>query len=476
MADGLFGRRFSRRGALRLAGGAGLLSTIGTVLAACGGGQAAATTAPAPAATKAGGAAQATPTTAAKAAAASGGPREKLTVWTDATFAPPSDDYQTKAMEDWAKANNADIEITREPGDQVAKKLQAAIESKQFPDLSQVDGGRFTLHRDKDVFLDVSDLYKEVGTPWGGFYKVAEQQATYKGKQGFLPYSIDSSLILYRKDILDGASLPAPKTWQDLFDQAAKLQKPPELYGVGFQLNPAGTDAESTYYHMALSFGAMPVSQDGKTATFDSSQMLEFVNFFKAQWARGVFPPGVTGWDNAANNVNFQEERIVFINNPASPIVWAKKEKPEFLPKIGVAAMPAGPSGKGYTSAYVRDGWGLFKSTPEKRQALAKGLLRHLYSKEIYSKWMELAFPSPAVQGMENLDIWKDPRRGGFLEAAKTGILGGYPGEPTTAWSEFGSGTPYIKMLSRVIVDKWEPKKAIEEQAKQMQEIYAKHK
>jgi hypothetical protein len=33
-------------------------------------------------------------------------------------------------MEDWAKAKNIDIEISREPNTQ---KLQAAIESKQFP-------------------------------------------------------------------------------------------------------------------------------------------------------------------------------------------------------------------------------------------------------------------------------------------------------------------------------------------------------
>ena len=101
--------------------------------------------------------------------------------------------------------------------------------------------------------------------------------------------------------------------------------------------------------------------------------------------------------------------------------------------------------------------------------------MRHLYSKEVFTKWMELAFPAPAVAGMENLDIWKDPRRGGFLEAAKTGVLSGYPGPETPAWGEFSTRTPYINMLARVIVEKWEPKKAIEEQAKVQKDIWAKH-
>jgi multiple sugar transport system substrate-binding protein len=443
MAETLSQRRLSRRGALKLAGGAALLSAFSGALAACGG--------------------------------IGIGGKEKLTIWTDATFAPPSDDFQTEVINKWAEQKGVEVELTREPGDKIGQKLQAAVESKQFPDISQASGSRYTNYVDKDVFLDVSDLYAEVGKPWGGYYKVAEQSASFNGKQYMLPYSIDSSLILYRADLLKAAGLQPPKTWDELYDQAAKLQKPPELYGVGFQLNPAGTDAESTYYMMGLSFGAMPVSPDGKTPTFDTPEMLTFVNYVKKQWDRGVYPPGVTGWDNAANNTNFQEERVVFIHNPASPIVWARQNKPEFLEKIGVAAMPAGPTGKAYTPAYIRDGFVLFKSTPDKRQQLAKDLMRHLFSKEVYPKWMELAFPAPAVAGMEYLDIWKDPKRGGFLEAAKTGILGGFPGPETQAWNEFGSRTPYINMLARVIVEKWDPKKAIEEQAKVQKDIYAKY-
>src|SRR5215212_4268906 len=43
-----------------------------------------------------------------------GGGGDKLTVWTDATFAPPSDDYQTEEIQKWAKAKNVEVEVTRE--------------------------------------------------------------------------------------------------------------------------------------------------------------------------------------------------------------------------------------------------------------------------------------------------------------------------------------------------------------------------
>src|SRR4030081_1808003 len=47
------------------------------------------------------------------------GAKQKLNVWTDATFAPPSDDYQTKVIEDWAKGKGVEIEVTRETGGDV---------------------------------------------------------------------------------------------------------------------------------------------------------------------------------------------------------------------------------------------------------------------------------------------------------------------------------------------------------------------
>jgi ABC-type glycerol-3-phosphate transport system substrate-binding protein len=136
--------------------------------------------------------------------------------------------------------------------------------------------------------------------------------------------------------------------------------------------------------------------------------------------------------------------------------------------------MPAGPKGS-FASAYVRDGWVLFKSTPDKRQDLVISLMRHLYSRDVYRKWMELAFPAPAVAGMEDLEIWKNPQRAGFLEAAKTGVLDGYPGTPTPAYSELGTRLPVISMILRVIIDKWTPDKAIDELDQVARDVFRKH-
>jgi multiple sugar transport system substrate-binding protein len=401
--------------------------------------------------------------------------KQKLNIWTDATFAPASDDYQTEQIKAWAKENNVEVEVTRDTGANVQQKLQAAIESKQLPDISQVDSGRFTLFYPTGIFADVSDLYKEFAQQWKGFYKVAEQVVTADGKQWALPYSIDSALILYWRDVLEaGGVTSAPKTWDEFYDVAKRLQRPPDLYGVGFQFNKAGTDAEGTFTLMLYSFGGSIQKADSRTPNIKSPETLFTLNYIKKTWDMGVYPPGVTGWDNASNNTALQDKKVIFIHNPASPLVWFRNNKPQELPKIGVTGTPGGPRGQ-FNSAYLRDGFALFKQTPEPRQKLARSLMKHLYSTEVYRQWMTLAFPAPAVAGMEDLEIWKNPQRAGFLEAAKTGVLDGYPGRPNPALAELGTYTPMLTMILRVIVDKWTPEQAIDEMDKLAQDIYKKH-
>jgi ABC-type glycerol-3-phosphate transport system substrate-binding protein len=401
------------------------------------------------------------------------GAKKKMLVWTDPTFAPASDDYQTKVIEDWAKEKGVEIEVTRDPVDQ---KLQAAVESKQLPDISQVDDGRYIKYQPSGMLLDVSDLYAEFGKAWGGFYKPAEKTVTKQGKQYMLPYSIDSSLMLYRNDIFqEGGVKEFPKTWSELFDTVKKLQKPPDLYGCGFQFNKAGTDAEATFGMMALSYGATLVKEDSKTINVKTPEMKAFLTELKRSWDLGVYPPGVTGWDNSANNTSLQDGKAIVIHNPASPLVWFRNNKPEMLPKIGIAGTPAGPTGKAFNTFYLRDGFAIMQTGNQANIDLSKDLMRRLYSQEVYRQWIGLAFPAPAVAGMEDHEVWKNPQRKGFLDAAKSGVLTGYPGEPTEAYTELGSRTPFIQMAIRMVIDNWSAEQAMDELDKIARDVYSKY-
>jgi multiple sugar transport system substrate-binding protein len=406
-----------------------------------------------------------------------GGASGTMNVWADATFAPPSDDYQTEEIQKWGKANGVQVEVTRETGADIQKKLQAAAESKQFPDLTEATGARITLFYKTGVYRPVDDLFDEFGKQWGGWYKAAVDGVTYEGKRWAIPFSTDSNMMLGRLDFLKEAGLEPFKTgytWDQFFETAQKAQRPPQYYGVGFQVSAAGTDSESTFRMMLHGFGGSLTMEDSKTLNVKNPATIQMLEYLKKWWDAGVMNPGVTGWDNAGNNVALQEGQSVFINNPASPLVWARQNRPELLPNIGVWSMPTGPKGL-YNDAYLRNAWALFKDKPDKRQEQVISLVRHLMSKDVYRKWMELAFPAPAVAGMEDLEVWKNPQRGAFLDAVKTGITAGWPGAPTAAFNEVNTRNPMVTMAMRVIVDKWPAEKAVDELDQIARDVYKKH-
>jgi multiple sugar transport system substrate-binding protein len=62
------------------------------------------------------------------------------------------------------------------------------------------------------------------------------QTSTYKGKIYGVPWYSDAGMLMYRKDLLDKASLQPPKTWDELLSQAQKIQEQEGIkYGFVFQ-------------------------------------------------------------------------------------------------------------------------------------------------------------------------------------------------------------------------------------------------
>ncbi len=439
----------SRRGFLKLTGSAAAV----TLLAAC-----------APVAQAPGGGA-------AEPAAA-----KSLTVWAHRSFAPPADDVLLANIEKWAEENGVDLELVAEIEVPIMnERLTAAIESKTLPDVSAIAGGRVALHYPAGIYLDVSELYKELADAYGGYYRPAEQTATIDGAQWVIPYSTDTSLMYYRQDILDEKGLSLPTTWQEYLATVSAAQNPPDIYGTGIALNKAATDAQNSYNLMLLSFGGSMVAEDGKTVVVNSQQTRDWLTFVTSDlYGAGVFPPSAFEWDNASNNAAYQEESALTIHNPASVLVWLYDNKPELAEVTTIKALPAGPAGA-FNSGGVRVAWALFNSSAAEQQDLGKDLLRYLQEPEQFEPWIALAFAAPAVAAFEDMEIWSDPKRAGFLEGSKTGVMSGYPGPVTPAAAELDSLVPATSMVLRVLVDGWTVDEAVEEAEQVANDVYSKY-
>jgi len=83
-------------------------------------------------------------------------------------------------------------------------------------------GNRMKFFVDKNLFMDVSSLWKELG-----LYKSmasSEKSMTINGKQYGVPYSYYQWGIYYRKDIFAKYGLTVPKTWEEFMKVNATLK------------------------------------------------------------------------------------------------------------------------------------------------------------------------------------------------------------------------------------------------------------
>ncbi|MEX1019232.1 MAG: extracellular solute-binding protein [Litorilinea sp.] len=403
-------------------------------------------------------------------------PARNLTVWAHRSFAPPADEILLNNIQTWATENGVDLELVAEiEVPTMNDRLVAAIESGNLPDMSAIAGGRIALHYPANIYADVSDLYADLAEEYGGFFRPAEQMATIDGSQWVIPYSIDTSLMHYRQDILDENGLSVPTTWDEFVNAMETAQNPPDLYGAGIGLNLAAGDAENTFKLMLLGFGGAWSNEAGNEIVINSEATHEWLNYVITNiWERGILPPNAFEYDNATNNADYQNGSVIAVHNPASVLVWLLENNPEMAANTAIAGVPAGPEGA-FNSAGIRVCWSIFNSASEENQQLSGDLLRYLWEPAQYEPWIALAFASPALAQYEEMEMWDDPQRAGFLEAAKTGVLSAHPSPITPASSELLSRNPTLAMVLRVIIDEWTMEEAIAEAETVAMDIYSKY-
>lgn len=194
----------------------------------------------------------------------------------------------------------------------------------------------------------------------------------YKGEIYRVPMRSDAGMLYYRKDLLDGAGLSPPETWDDLVEIALKLQRPPELWGFVFQ----GRQYEGLicdFLELVWGAGGDMVDDDenvlidGKEAISALEWMYDIVNKHR------ISPPGVTTYQEEESRHIFQEGGAVFMRN--WPYAWTLSQKDDspVKGKVGIKTMV---HKKGSESAATLGGWGFGISKFSKNKGAAWEFIR----------------------------------------------------------------------------------------------------
>lgn len=256
--DHLTGWGMSRRDFLRVGGGLAGAALLGSgTLAGCGGGS------------------------------SDGG---GLTMWTRAA----AEQLNQLLVREWNKGHDQKIKLTIIPDDQYVTKVSTSGASGDLPDLLSVDLIYMPQFNDAEIMADISERVD--GLSFRDALSPAHMDlGEWEGGQYGVPYGIDNSALFYNRGLFEEAGLDPnspPESWQDIRGFAE------EVSGLGgknsgfyFPGNCGGCNG-FTALPLVWAQGADALSGDGRTATFDTPEMVATLEFYRGMVVGGLVADG----------------------------------------------------------------------------------------------------------------------------------------------------------------------------------------
>jgi multiple sugar transport system substrate-binding protein len=445
-----------------------LASILAVLVSACGASTPQATTAP-----TAGAASAATATVAGT--PLPGSTAGKIVYWGGLIFSDTANKMLQDRIKQWGKEKGVDVEVVMINQNETVQRVSAAVEAGNLPDALDMGTDLMLLLSQKGTLEPLDDVFDKIGTAHGGWIKSADSATDPKlfgGHRYGIPFGTSGNLLNRRDDLLSAKGFAdAPKTWDELVQQAKAINNPPKVYGMGFAISNVGDGNLMTT--ILQSYGGRIADDAGKTCTIDSQPTRDFMNWVTSAYKAGLFPPGVTTWDGAGDNNAYQSGTAGFIANPGSVFLYLQKNDPELMKASKYSALPAGPK------LHVAPQNPNVRAIPttSKNKDLAKDLLTYLADDTFMEQYYTNAIYGPVLNSQKSFKVFtSDPVHQGLLDLALNGTASTYPEVNNAAYAEFQNNFLVPKMIQRVVVDNKSIDDAIKETQSACQAIYDKHK
>ncbi|MFF4355358.1 extracellular solute-binding protein [Streptomyces sp. NPDC001604] len=248
-----------------------------------------------------------------------------------------------KALIKQFEAANKDIKVkyVNVPFDQAQNKFDTAAGSKGAPDVLRSEVGWTPAFAKKSYLLplDGTEALKDQSK----FQPSLIKQAQYEGKTYGVPFVTDTLALVYNKALFKKAGITeAPKTWDELKADAAKIDSKAKVYGYW--------GSTQSYYAQTFLYG------EG-TDTVDAGAKKITVNSAPAKKAYGTWlslfkGQGLHKADTTADA--YAHIQDAFVNGKVASIIQGPWEITNFYKgsafkdksNLGIATVPAGSTGK----------------------------------------------------------------------------------------------------------------------------------
>lgn len=276
--------------------------------------------------------------------------------------------FVTPVVKAWNDSHPMKVNLTVIPSDDFVTKFGTASASGAAPDVVAIDLIFVPAFSSAGQLADITDEAKKLP-----FYQSLSPSHTrlamYQGKQYALPFSAESSMLLYNKSLFKKAGLnpdQPPTTWAELEADAKKITA---LGGgvKGFYFSGAcGGCNIFTMTPYVWASGGDVLSADGKTATLDNPALKGTLAMYRRMWEANEIPASAKT-DNGANFINaFLTGKVGMVGSGAFSIGILKKDHPEI--DFGLAYLP-GKDGK-WSSFAGGDSIAIPVSSQHKKEAM----------------------------------------------------------------------------------------------------------
>ncbi|WP_374946992.1 ABC transporter substrate-binding protein [Agreia sp.] len=269
-------------------------------------------------------------------------------------------------------AYNADhknqVKLTVVPGVDFQTKVGAAAGSGGLPDILGADVVYSPNYVKQGVFKDITEGVKGLDF-YDSLSHAHTDATTLDGKIYGTPLVVDSSLIIYNKDLFAAAGLDpeaAPASFDDIYADAQAIRKNigGDTYGFYFAGNCPGCNAY-TMFPYQVAAGTPPFTDEGTVADFDSEALESTLELYKKMFDEDIIPQAAKTEDGSSWVTAFNAGTIGML--PVGTFNFGALADADF--EWGVAGLPA-PDG-GATSTFVGgDVAGITKDSDHYAQAL----------------------------------------------------------------------------------------------------------
>lgn len=280
-------------------------------------------------------------------------------------------------------------------------KWTTGLQSGQVPDVSTALPNHVVEMLDADAIIPINDVIDNIGRD--RFYEAPLKEGTVDGNNYSIPLYSHAQVMWYRKDLLAKAGLAVPKTWDELFEAAKKINNPEDVYGLSVPMGLGDLQATRFLNFYVRSAGETLITEDGK-ANLTSKAAIDGINYWVKMY-KEVSPSGSLNFKTLDQATLFYQGKTAFDFNSGFHIGGVETNSPNLLDQIDAAPIPkinASDPDRGIETSNIP--MVVWKNS--KHPEIAKAFVESLYEKEGYIKFLH-SVPAGMLPAMK--DIAEDP-------------------------------------------------------------------